>query len=443
MMQRGGVQATVPIPNRENTCLLDAYINSILNSHSLSKYLLQFSTEDNIKQKDKILYTKFKKNLEKYTSTNVFYEYLLSVYVRIYYTIANNLSRNSLLNYIRLYIEYIHNAEEYEGESLPIGKTIEFMARFFDMRFQEYKKTIDEGDESISGESVDIISEMFSKCPHVIYTRNIFPSIMQDTTDVYIYYENTCMPNAQKIDEKIMNRFNEIYRDACAHYGDFICTDIILDQFVIGDTESEHSAFYNLLENNIQNENNASHVPFEELMFNVGACKDISTLIDNGLKRKTPVSTYKTINVGFYDSQGLLGFYIPSVLHFQRIQGSSSFSNPIPYTVDSILSRLNFIKRTIQSQIDVPEFMPKYTRHLSKITEAINFYKEPKQDSVDSLRHNPYSQFEKIGHPGAGCVIHITKYLKDRTRIGKEKFKIAISLPTSFSYYSRFIDIVA
>ena len=61
------------------------------------------------------------------------------------------------------------------------------------------------------------------------------------------------MPDANKINKEMMNH-------ALTRNGEFVCTDLILDQFEINEPTSEHSAYYNMLENNIQNESIISHL---------------------------------------------------------------------------------------------------------------------------------------------------------------------------------------
>ena len=446
---KGGIQGTIQIPNSENTCMLDAYINSIINSHSLCKYLYSDSQTIEL-DKMNLLYSKFHDNTEEYKSSYIFLKYLLSLYVKAYFTISNYPKRSSYLDFIRLYMEYIHNAEDFEvclDSYLPTGKSIQFMSKYFDMRVLLYRDKMEDGDiDSASGESASIIGQIFEECPLVMYKSDgIFPtSIPSQISDIYVFYPySSIMSDANKINKEMMNHFNTIYDHALTRNGEFVCTDLILDQFEINEPTSEHSAYYNMLENNIQNESIISHLPFDELYFDTEKCSDIYTLIDEGLKRSIPAIHRKTINYGFYYPRQSLGFYIPTVLHFQRIP---NITNPKEYTLETLLYRLRSLKDLMLSQNDVPDFNAKYMRHVSKIQDVIKFYESPTQTLLSSMYANPFSQFEKYARPRSGMITNITKrlreYRKARNKTSRAKLELSITDPLSYVNYSRFNEMV-
>lgn len=444
MIQRGGVQATVQIPNNADTCVLDSYINSILNSHSLCLYFA--SKHTNIESD---IFSVFPEDKEKIWNENItpMCEYLVSKYVQLYFTNTEKTTRNEVLDDIRVRIEFLHNLQsfivEYGKPRLPTSLTYAHVIPMIESLYHEYKLLLnDDRIEESSGETAGIILEILRNTHKVLYkessiSRHEVPTtVSSSVTDIYVYYENDIMDNANRITKYKMEQFNAIYD---VSINGFECTDVILDQIEIGQSETVHSVFYNLLENNVQNEDKVSHIPYKDIRFNTRECENIYDVVDKHLKKKCPAFHYKSINEGFYYPEETLGFYIPSVLHFQRIP-----KIPQDYTKEGIIARLSLYRNLLEEQIHTGEmFKIKYNRYISQITQVITAYQHLSHDSLEPIKSNPFSQLENIVRPSPKKVIHITrclrKFFKNRTMSSEMELKECIHIPSSHVTYTELL----
>lgn len=342
-MQLGGLQRPTQMPNKHSTCVLDAYLNSILNSHQLSKYAIERNP-----------------NLNTTTQWNgkfdMFYAGFLHDYVQKYFTFTTIEHRDRDLNNLRLYMEYLHNAKEYEQEIHHItlnsklrGYSVKDVYKFIIERAREYAIMENENKISSIGSTGGIIEEILTYNPNAIYVsdKNIDELCVESNiTDIFIEYAYS---------EKFIKKANDLYESAIHKHGEFICTDIILDQFQIQEEESQHSVFYNMFESVIQNDDKLYYVPLSRLMFKQKARTLLGVI-------KHIIQPNSKINECFYTPDNMFGYYIPTILHFQRIDYDLSS------TKENTLKRLEDYKRLLLSQTDVSMFIPKYRRHANSLS---------------------------------------------------------------------------
>ena len=208
LRQLGGLQKPTPMPNTHNTCVLDAYLNSILNSHALSKWAIS---------RNPMLKSKSEWN----GKFGIFYEKLLSDYVKLYYTTPSTVERNTQLNDIRISMEYLHNAKAYEREiyhrtlnSVTEGMSIAKVDKLLTKRAKEYKDILSSTSRELnsSGSVAQIIRDILENNRDVIYTKNKSIGdigIADNVNDIFIYHEYEGEINADSIRE-----INDIYNDA-------------------------------------------------------------------------------------------------------------------------------------------------------------------------------------------------------------------------------------
>lgn len=205
------------------------------------------------------------------------------------------------------------------------------------------------------------------------------------------------MENGKLIDDYDMNIYNDLYTALIHSYENgFICTDLVLSQYNVGFSKSSHNVYYNMLDESIQNGERVSYLPFKELVFPNG-CKNLKSYID-------VLSRDDMINIGFYDTDNVLGFYVPEILHFQKFKCIiPKFNNMNNYSsIYGIKSRYKMIIDELEFEIkDNEDMKPKYMFYLQKCNTVLKFISEYKtltpqqyKEEFEKLKQYEYSILE-------------------------------------------------
>lgn len=345
--QRGGLQKPTQLCFSSR---MNAYLNSILNSHEISKWAIH--NEPNLLSNN-TWDGKF----------SIFYEKFLHDYVYLYYTRVSSTNRNDL----RISMKYLNNAKSYERElhhrtlnKILNGMPICDVYRFITQRINEYKVAVLKNDDlKSSGSDATIIQEILESNPTVKYVKNKFINDMRissDITDIFIYYEYEGEINTNSV-----NLINKIYDTALLNYDGFICSDIVLDQVQVQKSEAEHSMFYNMMECVAQNDDNIYFVPLDLLAPKIQK-KNIYGLLEHVIRNDM------TVNECFYFPDEVFGYIIPSVLHYQRINYKYGTTTETHSLTPVMENRLKDYKQLLLSQNDDPLLQPKYVRHASSLS---------------------------------------------------------------------------
>ena len=450
----GGLMETFKLKNSSGTCAIDAILNMVINSNSSVKNCLKIyhmifpntSIEELYNKLDKsissppnfgVFYTishgssnkspdgSSNENSNTYIeNNNIFHKYLLFIYIAIYSHVKyTSIQKADILTILRYHILYLENRKDFEkGNSayklnIHDGDSVAHIAKLLDIGFYQYYKWIVSNDNDKDYTNIDnyigatpyLLNKLYerkrvggiilkyAKKNYINEITENLNSIPTNYKDYFIIVHDYVMENGKLINDYDMNIYNDLYAALIHSYENgFICTDLVLSQYNVGFSKSSHNAYYNMLDESIQNGERVSYLPFKELIFPNG-CKNLKSYI-NVLSRDD------MINIGFYDTDNVLGFYVPEILHFQKFKCTiPKFNNMNNYSsIYGIKSRYKMIVDELEFEIkDNEDMKPKYMFYLQKCNTVLKFILEyntlaPQQykEEFEKLKQYEYSILE-------------------------------------------------
>lgn len=316
---KGGYIPAIDFQNEYNTCVIDACINSILNSNSLcnkltslvdSKTNPKIFCEELVKHKSYFSY--FCKD-EICIGLRIFYKYLLCEFV-----LARSAENEEAQNEIRHRLLYIYNLHDYERVKRPKTMYVEQMIRSekfkvvaaaLEKEFQEYAKNPlnkDGATNKFIYDAFPLISFHRVSSEESV-SKEISFRLNTSEDDVYISFDFT--RNVESILDTDFNYINMLVNAVSEDYKDFVCSDLIISQWALTDETPLHSVYYNMLDNTIQTNERVAYYPLNNLRYPQNNVHDVVLERTKG----------KTINICNYDPWNIFSIFIIECAHFQRI----------------------------------------------------------------------------------------------------------------------------
>ena len=182
---------------------------------------------------------------------------------------------------------------------------------------------------------------------------------VSEEMDMWVYCPKY-IDNIYDINNEIVKFTNKLLSIADNRYGDFICTDIILDP------TSPHAVYYNVLEGSIHAEHVMTHMPLDELRL-----KDSANNIYECVAGLFDENHY--VNIGHYGVSRTLSISLPMIFHFQRICNTSRGTRR-----DNLL--------LIRKQMENPPhtyLIEKYTNSIKKIDTVLYLRELTEEERYD------------------------------------------------------------
>ena len=433
----GGVMETLRMKNTAGTCMIDAVLNMVMNSNSSLKSLLRaynFSQEnesvkdfyDRLDKKSRnsanfgIFYELAKNNENKFEDLKIYYSYLVMAYAAIFtYINQHKAPTDEILNILKYHILYLENFKKFNAEDgrayevkLTKADSIANNAIRLDIGFLMYFKWIYAQEKRQQTLLIDKYIGATDKLLHHVYDvkhisgiyisydyklyKPAIQSVLKNAkrnkfNELYVIVSDNIIVDGKLIDEIDMDRFNHLYKAILEDYSStgFICTDLTLFQYNVGFKCSTHAAYYNLLDESIQNGMRISYLPLSKLVF-PRSCKDTKEYVRF-------ISRNNYINIGFFDTDDMLGYYIPNILHFQKIDGKHYSTDFNKFSSkEGISHRYNILIENLKKCI--PEMKKKsedYIEKLIHVSSILQNYEKMDKDNfikeINDLRKYDYS----------------------------------------------------
>lgn len=395
----GGLYSTKAIPNYMNTCVIDATILSIINSEAICDKVISHM-RNTITIDPKVLITTLSKEIVKnkgyFNILKTSYDFI-GAYMVIYYgksRISNVDKWKTTLDLIRSHILFIANREHFE-EMLSENNfddykkiiSINLKYKYYcdmlinkfkdDFLFNEYTYTSTDLVNMLCNTNIRFIEYKYNKIPLRVPIENILSSHKKDIylrfpTYRFVIYINNIEPDTLKCINIIWDLVNTFVSE-----NSFICTDMILREVIDSQGSGHHLVYYNYLECKLETNDELFYVPPHKLRLENRKDKD------------------GRINKVFHYHSDLLRFYVPEVLHFQKLPNitkemalAAGFDCDDKQGVFNLRNRLMLIKNMLEHSKVHPLINTRHDEYISDITEAIKIL-----DSGKTLNHNSTFSF--------------------------------------------------
>ena len=249
--------------------------------------------------------------------------------------------------------------------------------------------------------------------------RVLLTSLSQQTNSEDVFAEvniSEYVPDRTQITETQMERIDDIMKLAVMmSENNYVCTDMMLEVYASTEKKPSRVAYYNTLENRIQNDNIVAFIPYTRF--------------------KTSYDTYITINGKDYNnlylqtSDGDRVYYTPSLFHFQVMpesvikilcQMGYNYGLRSVYVFHTIITVTERIKAIFEYvRMSDRSVVHTKTRYGNSLKNTLRFYsrcrtmsKARAREIYANLKYRKYNVFEEFVNIESGevCKIDSTVY---------------------------------
>lgn len=397
----GGLYSTKTIPNYMNTCVIDATILSIINSNVLCTELVELMRTD-VTIDPLYLYeilSKELKNNNGYFNVLKTIKHLIGAYIVTYYgkgKLPTLKKWKNTLDVIRSHILFMCNMKKF---SRTLAHQIDKKYNTYDLnrKYEIYTNTVimfaKQGDTSnfnkFTFTNTDLIgtiledNNIFEDYDYFVSWNVVRANIAHRKTDVYLRfptYETSLDMNALTQYDK--DRINKVWKFGNTYHDDkYICTDMILRQVTDGSSHGDHLVYYNLLECHMENNCHVYYIPPHNLL--------LGHREENG-----------KINRVFKTDGSKLSFFVPEVLHFQRVNVPKENalcagyidekSNDLLEGTFNLLNRLRIIHSVLYNSDVHMLLKPKHYKYLKDVEQIITILTDSKPNKEERIKELDY-----------------------------------------------------
>lgn len=357
---KGGVIQIPQFTNKFGVCFINGIIMNILNSDKLCE---MFSSINKISLEDDTVITSFSqlisaKNIDKVFSINYMCKCLIGSIVSVFGKMN--------IDEIAYRISFIYNLSSFESEldELKRAKTKsisygDIISKSKNYHIAQYKHKIIKDIVALLDDEFETYKSIYRKLKkstgssfyNVLPSNNIirtkfstfnYDSIMNELhdkneSDVFVIVEDDTYIDINALYPEEIIQISNIFKSAITTYNGYICTDMILNAYIFGNTYPNHVVYYDVITNSLQNNQNICFVPFYKLYYDP---TKIGSSFEFYLNMKTLDKEH--INSGFigFKHDTLYGF-VPHVFHYQKAEFDTEFIKScgfIEYVSDSSIS---------------------------------------------------------------------------------------------------------
>lgn len=377
----GGLWQAVSIPDDGNQCVINTVINMILNLDTLLAKLgvskCDMSAYEQISSKSDL--------------RGVSIQSLYKKYAEVYLNMANSERRNTLLDLIRSTIYDAHT--KIDGMLSPSSVIHDILHDVIYMNLDVREKRM--------------ATTLLTYLSHQTNSEDVFVEL-----NISEY-----LPDRTQITEAQKNKIDSILGLAMLiSENNYVCTDMMLEVYASTEKRPTHVAYYNALENRIQNDRLVTFIPYNRFKQSEDALVEINGKRYNNLYLQT--------------SDGNRVYYTPKLFHFQImpklvvkklcLMGYEHRQRDtfVFHTIITITERIKAIREYIR--LSSGSLTHTKARYGNKLKDTLKFYtkyttmsRAKAREKYDNLKNRKYNFFEEFVDVDTGEVCKMDSVVYD------------------------------